>query len=158
MNLVPTSAGSVVAILGAGVHPVVGIVGQSIPEVAMIRAHRIVAVLIQEEVPVINTIPFESRPWDSPINDEGWQEFRVGTCRGQWRATPDSYELLGIKNHTPGNGHFQQAMIWFEQSCIRDKRYLRIREVWNKNLAAKLVKHGFTFAQGDDMVKRFKTT
>lgn len=131
-------------------RPVAGIVGRAI------RVRTIVVAVQIREVAVIS-LPFESRPWDSPLNTEGWQEFRVGTCRGQWRSTPDSYELLGIKNHTPGNGHFREAMLWFEQSCIRDGKILRIREVWNADLAGKLLKHGFTYARGDDMIKRFKT-
>jgi hypothetical protein len=100
------------------------------------------------------TLEFFSRYWDSPFNQDGWQEFRVGSCRGQWRSTPDSYELNGIKNNTPGNGHFREVMLWFEASCKRDKKYLRIRNVWNKELAGKLVRRGFTYAAGDDMVKR----
>jgi len=101
----------------------------------------------------MTSLPFQSRPWH---RDPTWNDAHVGTVCIQWRCTPEAYEILCIVNGEPGNGHFQQAMLWFEQSCIRNNRYLRIREVWNKTLAMKLVKHGFTYAQGDDMVKRFK--
>jgi len=98
------------------------------------------------------TIPFEVAPWE--VSDD-WQRFRVGTCMGLWRCTADAYEILAVDNLQPGNGHFRETMLWFEQSCKRDSKALHIREVWNKELAAKLLKHGFTYGQGDDMVKRF---
>lgn len=95
--------------------------------------------------------PFLSAPWP---RDPSWQVFKVGTCRGQWRATPTAYELLAIINDSPGNGDFSHLMDWFYESCKRDNRALVIREIWNKRLAAHLVRRGFTYAQGDDMVKR----
>lgn len=101
------------------------------------------------------TLPFEVAPWNNPLNFDGWQIFRVGTCQGQWRACEGAYEILGIINEQPGNGHFQETMRWFEQSCQRDGYDFRIREVWNKDLAAKLLKHGFVPEEGTaDMVKR----
>lgn len=103
---------------------------------------------------MIPSLPFEVSPWNHPLNFEGWLVFRVGTCHGQWRSLEDAYEILGIINDQPGNGHFQETMRWFEQSCLRDGYVFRIREVWNKELAAKLVKHGFV-AEDNDMIKRF---
>ena len=72
--------------------------------------------------------------------------FRVGTCEGLWRSTPENYEILAIVNKKKGNGHFQKALWWFEQSCKRDKKKLRIIKVWNLRLAWNLWKHGFTWS------------
>jgi hypothetical protein len=51
------------------------------------------------------------------------------------RSTFTAYELLAIVNQQPGNGHFREAMQWFEQSCRRDHKRLIIRECWNLRLA-----------------------
>lgn len=93
---------------------------------------------------------FESCVWPT---DPTWNIFRVGKCRGQWRSHKKSYEILGLLNDEPGNGDFAHAMDYFYESCKRDGYSLRIREVWNKRLAAHLVKRGFSYVQGDDMVK-----
>lgn len=97
--------------------------------------------------------PFLTRYWDKPSNTEGWQDARVGECSIQWRAHDKSYEILCIVNGSPGNGDFAHAMDYFYESCKRDGYSLRIREVWNKRLAKHLIKRGFTYAQGEDMVK-----
>lgn len=99
---------------------------------------------------------FLSRHWDNDANCQNWLEFKVGTCRGQWRATPDEYQILAVKNDCPGNGDFQHALDWFYESCLRDKKNFRICCVWNKRLAAHLLKLGFEAAPEDDMIKRFK--
>jgi hypothetical protein len=80
--------------------------------------------------------------------------FRVGTCHGQWRATNDAYEILSIVNTHIGNGHFDDVLQWFEDSCQRDRKILRIREVWNGNFKAHLIrKRGFSKDGADDVVK-----
>lgn len=105
---------------------------------------------------VIEKPPFEVAPWNNPLNDGGWQLFRVGTCNGQWRATPDAYEILSVINDEPGNGHFAVLMEYFEISCKRDNKDFIILEVWNKQLRKHLGKNGFTCYSGDNFKKSFK--
>jgi hypothetical protein len=69
--------------------------------------------------------------------------FRVGTCEGLWRSTSEAYEILAVVNHKRGNGHFKEAMLWFEQSCRRDRKALLVREIWNPRLAFMLRRNGF---------------
>lgn len=59
----------------------------------------------------------------------GHQTFRVGTCTGQWGSTSDSYYILSVINSSPGNGHFEDVLQWFEFSANRDKRNLLILEI-----------------------------
>lgn len=58
--------------------------------------------------------------------------FKVGTCSGQWGSTSDSYYILSIINHDPGNGHLNDVFEWFEFSCKRDKKNLLVLECFNK--------------------------
>lgn len=102
-------------------------------------------------------LEFLSRHWANPINTEGWQEFMIGTCHGQWRATATSYDILTVINSEPGNGHFEDVLEWFERSCKRDKKALRILEVWNRKLAIHLLlKREFKCEFGDNFIKIFK--
>ena len=103
---------------------------------------------------------FEVAPWvplvDFPAAKE-FIRFRVGTCFGIWRSTEDSYDILGITNETPGNGHFEDVLEWFKRSCRRDKKHFRILEVWNKKLKRHLVsKRGFKDIGGDNVEFSFK--
>lgn len=101
-------------------------------------------------------LDFLSAHWSNPFNSEGWQVFKIGTCDGQWVATKDTYDILTVINQSPGNGHFNDVIEWFENSCKRDKKSLRILEVWNTKLALHLVtKKGFTNQRGDNYIKRF---
>lgn len=105
----------------------------------------------------IHNLDFLSRRWSHPLNYDEWQEYKVGACHGQWVSTVDTYDILTVINEQPGNGHFEDVLQWFEQSCRRDNRSLRILEVWNKRLARHLVeKRGFTFQSGDNLIKHFK--
>ncbi len=91
---------------------------------------------------------------DDPYQEILWKEFKIGTCIGQWRATPDAYEILSIENETPGNGHFEDVLEWFEQSCKRDKKKFRIRCVDNKRFKAHLIlKRGFQAEGIADVIK-----
>lgn len=74
-------------------------------------------------------LPFEST--EETYMGGDFKHFRVGTCRGLWRATDDAFEILAVKNEQKGNGHFAQAMEWFKRSCVRENKKLRLREVWN---------------------------
>jgi hypothetical protein len=104
-----------------------------------------------------HNLQFYSADWNNPFNTEGWQVFKIGTCNGQWIATRETYDILTVINDQPGNGHFDDVLEWFEQSCRRDKMNLRILEVWNTRLATHLVeKRGFVYQSGDNFIKRFK--
>lgn len=108
------------------------------------------------EFKTTHDLPFLSAHWNNPFNTEGWQVFKIGTCDGQWTSTDYSYDILTIINADPGNGHFDDVLEWFEQSCKRDGKALRILEVWNKKLAYHLTtKRGFTYQSNDNLIKRF---
>src|SRR5678816_1085685 len=103
-------------------------------------------------------LPFEIAPWEPLIGfpfAKDFMRFRVGTCSGLWQSTKDSYDILAIDNESKGNGHFEDVLEWFEQSCRRDKKAFRILEVWNEKLATHLInKRGFTYQGNDNYIKR----
>jgi hypothetical protein len=104
-----------------------------------------------------HNLPFEVAPYRHPLINDGrdWMAFRVGTCEGLWASVGDAYEILAVKNSNPGNGHFNDVLQWFENSCKRDKKALRIMEVMNESFLKHLVeKRGFE-ALGDDAIKKF---
>ncbi len=103
-------------------------------------------------------LPFEAAAYPLNLDDENdWKLFRVGTCEGLWCSTDNSYDILAITNNTPGNGHFTDVLQWFEFSCRRDGKDLRILEVWNKGLKRHLVKkQNFSVLEGDTLIKAFK--
>lgn len=92
------------------------------------------------ELITTHDLPFEVAPW---INDE-FHRFRIGTCTGLWRHTPESYDILAIDNESPGNGHFEDVLEWFEHSSKRDKKVFRFLQVWNVSFKKHLgEKRGF---------------
>lgn len=100
----------------------------------------------------VHKLDFLSCPWE---RDPEWNRFKIGTCHGLWRATAFSYDILAIQNDTPGNGHFEDVMQWFEHACRREHRLFRIMQVWNEELLQHLVyKRGFT-AVKEDCIKKF---
>jgi len=102
-------------------------------------------------------LEFFSAEWRRPYNLDGWLLFKIGTCDGQWRDGGDAYEILSVYNDQPGNGHFEDVLAWFEQSCRRDGKALRIREVWNPRLKRHLMeRRGFRAMGLDDVVKTFE--
>lgn len=104
-----------------------------------------------------HNLPFLSRHWKNPFNLMGWYEYRIGTCHGQWIATNTTYDILSIINDYPGNGHFQDVLDWFENSCKRDNRSLRFLEILNKQFADHLVsKRGFVYQSDVNLIKHFK--
>jgi hypothetical protein len=72
-----------------------------------------------------------------------------------WQLTDDAYEILSVINKEKGNGHFRATMQWFEQSCRRDRKKLRVLECWNLRLAAMLRKNGFKRYSGLNYEKSF---
>lgn len=104
-------------------------------------------------------LPFEIADWNPlpgfPATKE-FMRFRVGSCDGLWRSTKESYDILAITNDNKGNGHFNDVLQWFEQSCRRDKKVLRILEVWNKRFKRHLItKRSFKDIGGDNVEKHF---
>lgn len=104
---------------------------------------------------------FLSASWEL---NPAWSRFRVGTCRGLWRAAGDAYMILAIKNDEPGNGDFKHTLSWFYDSCSRDNRNLLILEVGGLQelglstdwLKGYLKKEGFEEMEGSEhMIKRF---
>lgn len=88
-----------------------------------------------------NKLDFEVADWPY---DQDYKQFRIGTIEGLWGVTPVSYDILAITNKEPGNGHLQDVFDWFEMSCKRDNKNLRILEVWNKKFMNHLIeKRGF---------------
>lgn len=100
---------------------------------------------------------FEVAPYPYNVDSQKeWMLFRVGTCEGLWSSSPDSYDILAVSNRQKGNGHFNDVLQWFEQSCIRDKKALRILEVWNESLKNHLItKRQFVDAGSDNVIKKF---
>lgn len=95
---------------------------------------------------------FEVADWF--YND--FKRFRIGSIDGLWRSTSFSYDILAIKNESPGNGHLQDVFDWFENSCRRDERSLRVLEVWNKKFKAHLIqKRGFKYVGNGIVEKTF---
>lgn len=102
-------------------------------------------------------LPFEVAEYPYNLDKQNnWMLFRVGTCEGLWCSTPTSYDILAITNNNPGNGHFNEALKWFEKSCIRDNKALRILEVWNTDLKKHLLKKRMFSNDGlDNVIKNF---
>lgn len=97
-------------------------------------------------------LSFEIAPWLT----QDFKRFRVGTCDGLWNATDESYDILAVTNEAPGNGHFEDVLEWFEQSCRRDKKSLRFLELWNEGLKKNLIeKRGFKDIGNDNVEKIF---
>ncbi|MEA4975701.1 hypothetical protein SDC9_171571 [bioreactor metagenome] len=105
-----------------------------------------------------HNLPFEVAEYPMNIDPKTkWMLFRVGTCEGLWTSTQQSYDILAVTNRIPGNGHFNDVLQWFEQSCRRDKKALRILEVWNSNFKRHLIENRSFRDIGDcNVLKNFK--
>lgn len=112
---------------------------------------------MEEIFKTTHDLPFLSKRWDSAFNFDGLQEFKIGTCIGQWTSTKETYDIISIVNDQPGNGHLEDVFEWFENSCKRDKRSLRVLACMNNKFEKHLVyKRGFTYQTDHDLIKRFK--
>jgi len=106
-----------------------------------------------------NKLEFEVAKGNEFELEDGWLRFRIGTCAGMWRSTDDAYEILAISNDVPGNTHLNDVFDWFENSCKRDKKNFRIREVWNQKFKTHLIeKRGFNIEGQNDVIKIFLTS
>lgn len=93
---------------------------------------------------------------DDKYPDIEWLLFRVGTCEGQYRVTPEAYEILSIVNKNPGNGHLIDLLEWFEYACKRSKLPLRILEFTNEKFKKHLIeKKGFHLYGKNDVEKKY---
>ena len=101
-----------------------------------------------------NNLDFEVADWEISMD---FQRFRVGTCEGLFGATNTTYDILAVTNNQPNNGHFNDVLEWFENSCKRDKKDLRILEVWNDKFKKHLIdKKGFVAQGEDNVIKKYK--
>ena len=101
-----------------------------------------------------NNLAFEVADW--PFSDE-YKAFRVGTCHGLWGASATTFDLLALQNDKPGNGHFDDVLEWFENSCRRDGKDLRVLELWNEQLKFHLLEqHGFEEIDKENIIKKFR--
>lgn len=89
--------------------------------------------------------------------DDGyaWKGFRIGTCEGLWSGKGNAYHILAVQNKEPHNGHLNDVFEWFEHSCKRDGRPLRVLEVGNPVLARILLKRGFIPQFGSNNFTKF---
>lgn len=86
----------------------------------------------------------------------GFYAFRVGTCHGLWGVDENSFLILAIYNDQPGNGHTKDVFEWFEYSCRRDGKSLKVLEVMNEEFKKSLIeKHGFMAIDADNVEKHF---
>jgi len=113
---------------------------------------------MSEEFQSEHKLPFEVAPWNQNLNPNYiWTQFRIGTCEGLFCATPISFDILAVINSMPGNGHFNDVLQWFEYSCRRDNKLLRILETWNQEFKIHLIeKRGFINVFNDNLVKHFE--
>ncbi len=101
----------------------------------------------------IHDLSFESANWHDPQ----FQLFRIGTCEGMWQSTSESFDIIAVVNNKPGNGHFKDVLQWFENSCYRDKKDLRVMEIWNDRLLGHLTsKLGFKKLGKNHAIKHWK--
>ncbi len=88
-----------------------------------------------------HNLSFEMADWEY---SHAYKRFRIGTCEGLWCCENGSYCILAIDNKSPGNGHFEDVLEWFINSCKRDKKTLKILEVINQKFKTHLInKRGF---------------
>lgn len=88
-----------------------------------------------------HNLPFEIAPCENFLKHEiPFYEFKVGTCKGLCRFHGGSYEILSIINNQLGNGHFQDVIDWFENSCKRDSASLKFLHPANERFRTHLIK------------------
>lgn len=96
-------------------------------------------------------MPFETREW---YLSKEFNEFRIGTCEGLWRSKDKYYEILSVVNNDPGNGHLEDVLDWFENSCRRDKYHLKILDIMNEKFKKHLIeKRNFIDIGNDNVLK-----
>jgi len=106
----------------------------------------------------VHNLDFEACDYESMLGvDENFLRFRIGTCEGLWQSTDKTYDILAITNSLPGNGHVEDVLQWFENSCKRDKKNFRFLECWNKPFKMHLTrKRGFSLEGKENVIKNYK--
>lgn len=123
---------------------------------AVITAHRLDFYHALWEPSEISQMLLDSLPNDDEWPDIPWAVFKVGTCQGQYRKTPEAYEILSIINDCPGNGHLEDLFQWFEYACRRSRLPLRMLRFTNDRFMQHLIeKHGFRMISDEDLEKTF---
>src|SRR5713101_5500899 len=85
---------------------------------------------------------------------DGTVKFRVGTVTGVYDCIGNSYNIIALANNDPGNGHLDDVFEWFEHSCRRDRKKLRVVEIWNNKFKQHLIsKRGFSAAADGNVEK-----
>ncbi len=111
-----------------------------------------------------HNLDFEAAPWEPPLiigmllkmNNFETTAFRVGTCEGIYRTTDKAYQIIAVTNSNPGNGHFEDVLQWFENSCRRDKKALMFMEILNEQFGKHLEKKRGFKKQDKNMIKKFR--
>lgn len=99
-----------------------------------------------------HNLTFETADWHDPQ----FQLFRIGSCEGLWGATEESYLIVAVTNSKPGNGHFEDVLEIFENSCKRDGKTLKVVEIMNADFMQHLItKRGFKKIAGSNCEKEF---
>ena len=103
-----------------------------------------------------NNLLFYSAPYELNMDKyNDWMRFQIGTCHGLWTCNKKEYKILAVLNDNIGNGHFQDVIDWFENSCKRDNRALRFVELMNPKFKEHLItKRGFK-KKGKDLIKHY---
>ena len=89
---------------------------------------------------------YYERPYSNPLGlnvDEKWREFLIGSVKGIYFTTDKTYNIVAIQNTKGGNGHFEKAVKWFENSAKRDKYKIAFLETMNPKLGKWLTKQGY---------------
>lgn len=108
--------------------------------------------IIHKEFESSHKLDFMACPW--PVDPE-FTAFKIGTCEGIYGSTKDTYDIVAVVNNEPGNGHFEDVIEWFENSCRRDKKSIRFMEMMNPRLASHLkIKRGFKREGENNLIKK----
>lgn len=107
-----------------------------------------------------HNLDFEARPWvpliPLKLRNE-FIEYRIGTCEGLYCTDKTSYSILTVKNSQKGNGHLNDLFQYFERSCKRDQKDLKVLEVGNVAFYKHLIsKRGFIAIDKENVIKKYK--
>lgn len=109
-------------------------------------------VLVTQHKLDFETAPFWFNRKGEPLNIR----FRVGTCHGLYCSTERTYDIIAIENSEKGNGHLEDVFQWFENSCKRDRKNLRVVAILNNKFRNHLIsKRGFHNQGPDNVIKYF---
>lgn len=95
-------------------------------------------------------------PYDE---DSNWMSFNMGTCRGMFGITEHAYQIFGIGNSEPGNGHFDEVLGWFERNCARKNKDLVFEHFINEPFMTHLIeKRGYKPMSRTCVIKYIRKT